>query len=331
MTTLLSCRWAASFEDINLTTLNTSSWSHFSFIPLDSNTIATEVSKATLEMNISISKQMISGKFSRPPITALDYAVHRSSWLMFNNQSVKVPWWVTGKIKDRKVSTTIVTDCSHIMSAKLPFAPVQCPPGYYLDKNQTCQCCYQHKRQRLDGILSCDSETFTAKIRCGYWAGYHLSTKYPTPSDLNLVTGRCPRHYCGVKDQEASLPNTTNITLLNELFCSSVNQNGTLCGMCSNGYSVAINSIFFDCVNCSDWLSQHGWLIYILTEYVPSTLLFCLVLLFDINLHSGTISSVILYFQIFNLLNIYSDGVVDSPLHSNGTFTLTLFTIIYGI
>ena len=88
--------------------------------------------------------------------------------------------------------------------------------------------------------------------------------------------------------------------------------------MCSNGYGVAINSIFYDCVNCSHWLSQHGWLFYVLTEYVPSTLLFCLVLFFDINFHSGTISSVVLYFQIFNLLNIYSDGVVDQPLHSEG-------------
>ena len=320
VTTLLSCEWAASFEDINLTALNTSSWSHFSFIPLDSNTIATEVSKATLEMNMSIPKQISLAKFSKPPI--------RSSWLMSNNQSVKVPWWVSGKIQDSKAYTTIVTDSSHIMSAKLPVVPVQCPPGYYLDKNQTCQCCYQHKRRQLDGILSCDSETFTAKIRRGYWAGYHLSTEHPTPSDFNLVTGQCPRHYCGVKDREASLPNTTNITLLNELFCSSVNRNGTLCGMCSDGYSVAINSMFFDCVNCSDWLSQHGWLIYILTEYIPSTLLFCLILFFDINLHSGT-SSVILYFQIFYLLNIYSDGIVDPPSHSEGI--LKGITFVYNV
>ena len=86
--------------------------------------------------------------------------------------------------------------------------------------------------------------------------------------------------------------------------------------MCSDGYSVAINSIFFDCVNCSDWLSQHGWLIYILTEYVPSTLLLCFILFFDVNLHSGTISSIVLYFQIFNVLNIYANRDMDLPSHS---------------
>ena len=200
-TTLLSCAWAASLEDINLTTLNTLSWSHFSFIPLDSNTIATEVSKVSLEIDISTPEEIIVGKFSRPSIvTAIDRPAHRSSWLMSNNQSVQTTWWVTGKIQGSKASTTIiVTDSSHTTSAKLPVVPVECPPGYYLDKS-TCQCCYQDKGRRLNGILSCNNETSTANIRRGYWAGYHLSTEYQTPSDINLVTGQCPRHYCRVKE-----------------------------------------------------------------------------------------------------------------------------------
>ena len=153
--------------------------------------------------------------------------------------------------------------------------------------------------ERLDGIVSCDSETYTAKIKHNYWAGYHLSTKHPTSNESNLVTGQCPRHYCNIKEQEVSLPNTSDITLLNDLFCSPVNRNGTLCGRCSDGYSVAINSISFDCINCVDWPSQHGWLIHAMTEYVPSTLLFFFILFCDVNFQSGTISSIVLYFQIF--------------------------------
>ena len=145
-----------------------------------------------------------------------------------------------------------------------------------------------------------------------------MSPQHPTPIESNLVTGQCPRHYCNVKEQEIYLPNKSDISLLNELFCSPVNRNGTLCGKCSNGYGVAINSVYFDCIDCSHWLSQHGWIIYALTEYVPSTLLFCLILFFDINLHSGTISSIILYFQVYDLLNIYSDGEITPPLHSDG-------------
>ena len=329
-TTLLSCAWGASFKDTNFSISNALNWTEFSYHPSDTNTIATEVSKIGLEMNTSMPIEIIPGKYSKLPITTVDDKgndISRSLWLVSNNSSVQVSSQITDNstinlqgIPNSEASIEVVTDSSRVISAKLSVKLIECPPGYYLDanKNYTCQCSYLNSRQRLDGILSCDSETFTAKIKRGYWAGYHLSPEHPTPTDSNLVTGQCPRHYCNVKEQEIYLPDKSNITLLNELLCSPYNRNGTLCGKCSNGHGVAINSLYLDCIDCSYWLSQHGWIIYALTEYVPSTLLFCFILFFDINLHSGSISSVVLYFQIYNLLNIYSDGEITPPLHSGG-------------
>ena len=324
-TTLLSCAWGTSFRDLNFNLLNVLNWTEFSYHPSDFNTIATEVSKIGLEMNTSMPIEIIPGKYSKLPITTVDDKgnnISRSLWLVSNNSSVQVSSQITDNstinlrgIPNSEASIEVVTDSSRVISAKLSVKLAECPPGYYLDanKNYTCQCSYLNSRQRLDGILSCDSETFTAKIKRGYWAGYHLSPEHSTPTDSNLVTGQCPRYYCNIKEQENNLPDKSNFTLLNELFCSPVNRNGTLCGKCSNGHSVAINSLYFDCIDCSHWLSRHGWIIYGLTEYVPSTLLFCLVLFFDINLQSGTISSIVLYFQIFNILNVYSDRDVNSP------------------
>ena len=229
--------------------------------------------------------------------------ISRSLWLVSNNTNVKVSWQITGNstinlqgMPNSEATIKIVTDGSRMISTKLPVKLVNCPPGYYLDNSQICQCLYPNSRQRLDGILSCDSKNFTAIIKCGYWAGYHLSTENHTPSNINLVTGQYPRHYGYVQKQEIFLPGKNNIILLNKLFCLPVNRNGTLCGSCSNGHAVAINLVYFECISCSNWLSQHGWIVYVLTEYVSLTLLFCLVLFFDINLHSGTISSIILYF-----------------------------------
>ena len=198
-----------------------------------------------------------------------------------------------------------------------------CPPGFYLTKSNNCECSFSNDDQRLDGIMSCDSETFTAKIKLGYWAGYLLSEQHPTPNYTNLVTAKCPRHYCNKKSKtvrQQNLPNTTNnsVAALDHLLCSPFNRTGTLCGRCIKGYAVAINSQYYDCVNCTNWLSKHGWLILILTEYVPSTILFSIILFFDINLHSGTISSIVLYFQIFNSLNIYSDNDIDNLEGSDG-------------
>ena len=340
-TTILPCAWGTSFKDLNSTVLKVFNWTNFSYQPLNNNTIATEISKISLEENTSTPVEIVPGKYSELPITTVDDRgnyVSRSLWLVSNDKNVQVSWGITDNatvnlqgMPNSEATIDVVTDSCRVISAKLSVKLVNCPPGYYLNsyKNNTCQCSYLNSTQRLEGILSCDIETFTAKYKRGYWAGYHVSSQHPTPTDINLITGQCPRHYCHATEQETPLPNTNNVTLLNELICSPVNRNGTLCGMCSDGYSVAINSIFFDCINCLDWLSQHGWLSYILTEYVPSTLLFCVVLFFDINLHSGTISLVVLYFQIFDLLNIYSDGEVDQPLHSD--WILTGIRFFYNI
>ena len=322
-TTLLSCAWGATLGDLNFNLLKVLNWTHFSYHPSNNNTIATEISK--INIDIATQAEIIPGKYSELPITTVDDKgnnIRRSLWLVSKNANVQVSWKITASstinlqgMPNSEASIQIVTDSSRVISADLPVKLIECPPGYYLDiKTKTCQCSYLNNRQRLDGILSCNVKTFTAKIKRGYWTGYHLSTEYPAPVDINLVTGQCPRHYC---KQKVSLPGKNNITLLTELFCSSVNRNGTLCGRCSNDHSVAINSVDLDCISCSHWLSQYGWITYAITEYVPSTLLFCLVLFFNINLHSGTISSIILFFQIFDLLNIYSDGDIDPPSHSD--------------
>ena len=328
-TTLLSCAWGASFGNLNFNLRTVLVWSNFHYVPLNNNTIATEISKIEMKVSVTAPAEIIPGKSSKLPITTVDDKgnnITRSLWLISNNKRVQVSQnltddsFITLQGAPNKIIEyiEIVTDNSRIVSAKLPVKLIECPPGYYLDNNKTCQCSYLNNTERLDGILPCNSTTFTAKIKRGYWAGYYLSPDYPNYTYKNLVTGQCSKHYCNVQEQEISLPNISDSALLNELFCSPVNRNGTLCGMCSDGHSVAINSISFDCIDCSDPQSQHGWLLYALTEYVPSTLLFFTILFFDINLHSGKISSIILFFQIFTLLNIYSDGDVDPPLHSQG-------------
>ena len=329
-TTLLSCAWGASFGDLKASLLNIFNWTTFSFDVLDNNTIATEVSKINIQMR-NKDFEVIPGKCTALPITTVDdkdYNVYRSLWLNINSthKSVQPAWNITDNseviLKGRpnsEASLEMVTDSSHAVSEKLPIKLGECPPGYYFDSDkQTCQCSYSYSKpeQHLEGILPCDSETFTAKIKRGYWAGYHLSPEHSNPTDSNLVTGQCPRHYCKTKGQVTSLPDKCNTTLLNELLCTPGNRNGTLCGKCSNGYGVAINSVYFDCINCSHWshwVSRHGWIVYGLTEYVPLTLFIFIILRLDFNPHSGISSIIVMYFQIFTLLNIYSDEHVNPP------------------
>ena len=336
-TSLLSC----AFEELNLSISDALNWTNFSYDPSDSNAIATEISKISLQVN-TIPIELIPGQLSKLPITTVDDKgnnISQSFWLISKNDSVKLAWDISdnsyvilhGK-PNSNTSIKIVTESPRVISANIPVKLGECPPGYYFDedKNQTCKCSYSKHAQHLDGILSCDSETFTAKIKRGYWAGYYLSSEHPTPTDKNLIAAQCPRRYCGVKGQDIHLPNKSNTTLLNAKFCSPSNRNGTLCGMCSNGYSVAINSLYFECINCSDsWLSQHGWITYVLTQLVPLTAFVYVILYFDFNPLSGIISLIVLYFQIFNVLNIYSDEYVNPPKHSS--ILLTIINFLYSI
>ena len=234
-TTLLSCAWGASFGDLDFNLLKILNESQFiSKSDTIANAIATEASKISLKANTSMPIKIIPGKYSTLPIATVDDKgnhIIRSLWLVSNDSnSVQISSPITddstinlqGK-PNSEASIEIVTDSSRLISTKLSVKLIECPPGYYLneDKNHTCQCSYLNSTHRLDGILSCDSENFTAKIKRGYWAGYHLSPEHPTPKDSNLVTGQCPRHYCNV--QEIYLPNISDIILLNELFCSPVN------------------------------------------------------------------------------------------------------------
>ena len=51
-------------------------------------------------------------------------------------------------------------------------------------------------------------------------------------------------------------------------YCScSEGRNGTLCGQCADGYSVAINSPYMSCVPCNSSTVYKGWALLIALEF----------------------------------------------------------------
>jgi len=328
-TTLLPCAWGASFGNLTLNLFSVLQWHQFNYSSDDVHQIATDVSRINI-LNDEI--KVIPGKDTILPISAKDdrdNEIERSLWLMSSSHNVNLTWRLTSSSTinlhgNLNQSSTILltTDSLRVVSNNLFVIIDECPPGYYFNSsNGTCQCSFLVSGRKLDGIL-CDNDNYTAAIKRGYWAGYHFPKNHSDGYDDFLVTGQCPQHYCSktTEMELISLPNTSNISALNELLCHPFNRSGTLCGRCIEGYAVAINSPYFDCVNCSDvhGLNRHGWVALTLTEYIPSTILFCILLFFDINLHAGTISSIVLYFQIFESLNIYSDDDVNHPKSSSG-------------
>ena len=191
----------------------------------------------------------------------------------------------------------------------------QCPPGYMF-QSDTCHC----NDNYYYGILHCLEDNNAAVIDTGLWAGY-IGEKFAT---ADCVTSLCDYHNSdSTKHGDHILP--LNYSLLNDHVCA-LDRNGVLCGSCITGYTTYLHSPSYHCGESTH--CQYGPLIYIVSEIIPVTGIFLVILFFNINLTSGALYSFIFYSQIVN--NHYGNAIYQSY---NGPliYLFHAFRIIYGI
>ena len=171
-----------------------------------------------------------------------------------------------------------------------------CPPGYYLFNHDRCECSAdsQNSTHRYIGIISCTAQ-FHASLLHGHWAGY---VNDPHTGTTQFRTAYCPRGFCmntNKTTKDFLLPSKPTDTLS---FGCKANRIGVLCGQC-----VANHSSFFPKFDCKpDRHCNIGWLYYILSQILPVTFVFSVVVAFDVSLTSGAVSGLILYAQMFDIL-----------------------------
>ena len=186
-----------------------------------------------------------------------------------------------------------------------------CPPGYIFQIN-TCQC----NSNYYYGILHC-LEDDAAIIDGGLWAGY-IGETFAT---ADCVTSLCDYHNSkGSRHEDHVLP--LNYSLLNDHVCAS-HRNGVLCGSCITDYTTYLHSPSYHCGESTH--CQYGPLLYIVSEIIPVTGIFLVILFFNINLTSGALYSFIFYSQVVN--NHYRNTVYSGPL----VYFFQAFKMIYGI
>ena len=109
-----------------------------------------------------------------------------------------------------------------------------------------------------------------------------------------------------------SLPSTADVKKLEKRICGE-NRHGRLCGRCVQNKSVYYHS---DNFTCGDTTScQYGILIYIASELLPVTIIFLIILLFNISLTSGAVYSFVFYVQILSRLNVTAFGTIHIKDH----------------
>ena len=188
----------------------------------------------------------------------------------------------------------------------------ECPPGYIVSnttKGTDCVCS-ANTATKYFGIQRCDTTKKIALIGRGYWARYSDNFN---ASETTLESGNCPYTYCHTDNKFLStdyeLPNRSSRQDLDMLICGS-SRTGRVCGRCRNNYSTFFHSINYKC--SSNKLCNLGFLLYVLSELLPVTLLFLIIVLFRIQLTSGALNGFILFVQVIDVMLVDANGYIQT-------------------
>jgi predicted outer membrane repeat protein len=200
------------------------------------------------------------------------------------------------------------------MAIRFKIQMEHCPPGYVMVVDHQfklnldrCKCSVGTD-QSYQGVHTCNDENFTATLQHGFWIGY-----VGNATEESLLCGYCPDRYCFRKQERNRihfLPSRAFKVDLDRLVCEH-RRTGVLCGKCRDGYSVLYHSSSLICYKSSK--CNVGWILYLVSEILPLTLMFIFVLIFNINFLSGELNGFIFFAQVFDLFSITGNGFIWFP------------------
>ena len=203
----------------------------------------------------------------------------------------------------------------------------QCPPGFVTDQNiknnsTECACSASVADKRYFGIFQCELHSYQAYLIHGYWIGYDTEKG----SEGTLRSAYCPRGFCTRKEADETeilLPIKPSRDAVNDVVCREHRQ-GKLCGSCSSNMSVYYHSHSYYC-----WRNDRcglGPLLYFVSEIIPVTILFMIVLFFNVKLTSGTLNGFIFFIQFIDTMLIDANGFISTHNVLDTFMSIYLFT-----
>ena len=173
------------------------------------------------------------------------------------------------------------------------FGQESCPPWFYQsNKDADCKCKCGNS---LHYIIHCNEKLQTSAVLDCYCVTFDEKRNA-------TVTGAC-YYNCENIDKKGfdlvyhTLPKT--LSELNEFMCGRFNRTGRLCGECVDGTFPLAYSYNLSCVECPD--GHKNWWKVIVSEFLPLTVFYFMILFFKINATSSHMHGYVLFSQAVSI------------------------------
>ena len=194
-----------------------------------------------------------------------------------------------------------------------------CPTWMEPSPDSACCVC----GDTISGAVMCNSTNVS--IRVSYCMTYDSVKNITYLAKCPYNTGGSPLFI------NAYYPLPLNRSELNMAMCGPFSRHDRLCGRCKPGYGPGVFSANVNCFRCSG--PYHGWLLYLVFELVPVTVMFLLVMIFQWRVSNGTFNGFIFFAQmVASIYQFYHPDHERSYPISRGSQTLiTIYQVVYGL
>ena len=164
--------------------------------------------------------------------------------------------------------------------------------------------------------IRCHPKTCNTSLRIQQCLTYNPVTK-------TQVVGFC--FFESLTEFMTTLP--SNVSELNDFVCGGFNREGQLCGACKKGYGPALFTDF-KCAKCSS--QNYGWALYLLIGFLPITLFYVVIVMFQVSATSGPLNVFIFSSQIIATA-MSLDNLLFASRSSSSQVIQQILITFYGV
>ena len=168
-----------------------------------------------------------------------------------------------------------------------------CPPwSYFCHRDKACKC----PREGYN-ILKCNSSLALYVLSCNC-VTYNSQQNW---IEFGHCEFTCVQFHKKKGLHQHLIYNVLphNISRWNHYMCGRDKRSGSLCGKCAKNYYPRAYSFDSSCIKCEG--GKSNWWKFLLLAFLPLTIFYVVILLFEVNIHSTQLLGFVLFSQYFSL------------------------------